>query len=120
MPNPLQHLLAGATPEATAFPQTSRYHGLAIRTSPGSDGTAHRHLTRRFVPPPENFELVQVHTIVQGDRLDNLAHAYHGDPEIFWLLCDANGAIRPDDLSATIGRQLRITLPEGIRGGTGA
>jgi hypothetical protein len=120
MPNPLQHLLVGASPEATAFPPNSRYHGLAIRTSVGPDGTAHRHVTRRFVPPPERFELVQLHTVVQGDRLDNLAHTYHGDPEAFWLLCDANGAIRPDHLTNTIGRQLRITLPEGIPGGTGA
>ena len=31
-------------------------------------------------------------------------------------LCDANGAMRPDELIATLGRRLRITLPEASRG----
>jgi hypothetical protein len=34
-----------------------------------------------------------------------------------WRLCDANGAMRPDELTETPGRRLRITLPEGIPGG---
>jgi hypothetical protein len=52
--------------------------------------------------------------VTQGDRLDNIAAKYLGDPEQFWRLCDANGAMRPDALTETIGRWLRITLPEGI------
>ena len=34
----------------------------------------------------------------QGDRLDLIAAKYLGDPLIFWLICDANGAIDPNDL----------------------
>ena len=52
----------------------------------------------------------------QGDRLDNLAARYLGDPEQFWRLCDANGAMRPDELTQTSARRLRITLPEGVPG----
>ena len=48
-------------------------------------------------------------------RLDNLTNLYLGDPEQFWQLCDANNAKHPDELE-TIGRQIRITLPEGIPG----
>lgn len=44
----------------------------------------------------------------------NLAARYIGDPEQYWRLCDANNAIRPDELIETVGRALRITLPEGI------
>jgi hypothetical protein len=33
--------------------------------------------------------------VVQGDRLDNLAARYFGDAELYWRLCDANGAVRP-------------------------
>ena len=40
---------------------------------------------------------------------------YLGDPEQFWRLCDANAALRPDELME-VGRWLRITLPEGIPG----
>lgn len=118
--NSIQQLLTAPGLEATSFPKNSRYHGIATRTTVGPDGTMHVHLKRRFVPPPENFELLQAHTVVQGDRLDNLAQTYVGDPELFWQLCDANGAMRPDDLTAALGRRLRITLPEAIPGGSGA
>jgi hypothetical protein len=71
---------------------------------------------RRFVPPPERFQLLQEYTVRQADRLDNIAAKYLGDPEQFWRLADANGALRPEDLLLTVGRKLRITLPEGITG----
>ena len=74
------------------------------------------YLRRRFVPPPERFALLQEHVVTQGDRLDNIAAHYLGDPEQFWRICDANRAMRPDELTETIGRRLRITLPEGIPG----
>ena len=43
-----------------------------------------------------------------------------GDPEAFWRIADANSALRPQDLTRTPGRRLRITLPEGIPGVPGA
>ena len=52
----------------------------------------------------------------EGERLDIIAAQHLGDPEQFWRLCDANGAMRPDELTETVGRRLRITLPEGIPG----
>jgi hypothetical protein len=54
--------------------------------------------------------------VTQGDRLDNVTARYLGDPEAFWRICDANNAMRPNELTETIGRRLRITLPEGIPG----
>ena len=39
-----------------------------------------------------------------------------GDAEQFWRICDANRAMRPDELTETTGRRLRITLPEDIPG----
>jgi len=48
--------------------------------------------------------------------LDNLAAKYLGDPEQFWRLCDANGAMRPDELVEVIGAVIKITLPQGITG----
>ena len=53
-------------------------------------------------------------------RLDNLAAEYLGDPEQFWRICDANGVLRPDELTDTIGRRIRITLPDGIPGAPNA
>ena len=80
------------------------------------DGTEIVYLRRRFLPPPDRFALLQEHVVTQGDRLDNITARYLGDPEQFWRICDANDAMNPPELTATIGRRLRITLPEGIPG----
>ena len=78
------------------------------------------YLRRRFIPPPEGFALLQEHTVTQGERLDNIAARYLDDPEQFWRICDANVAMCPEELAETIGRRIRITLPEGIPGSTNA
>jgi hypothetical protein len=111
------------TPETIAdlvpsnrFAPTSRYYGVVTVTLVTLDGKSVVYLRRRFVPPPERFELLQEHVVKEGDRLDNLGAIYVGDPEQFWRLCDANGAIRPDELTEETGRRLRVTLPEGIPG----
>jgi len=116
MNDPLQTLLQPVALKNTLFPPNSRYHGLDIVMLETADGRTLAYLRRRFVPPAERFALLQEHTVTQGDRLDNLAAQYIGDPELFWQLCDANNAIRPEELAETVGRKLRITLPEGIPG----
>jgi hypothetical protein len=59
---------------------------------------------------------VAQHTVKQGDRLDLLAATYLGDPLMFWLICDANGAVRPDQLIETAGAVVNITMPQGVPG----
>jgi hypothetical protein len=98
------------------FPPTSRYHGLETATLPGPDGRPIVHLRRRFLPPLDRFALLQLHTVVEGDRPDTLAAQYLGDPEQFWRLCDANNVLHPDELTMRPGRSVRVTLPEGIPG----
>ena len=120
MTDPLQAILQPATLKATLFPATSRYSGIDTAKLTLPDGTPVIYVKRRFVPPPERFAVLQEHTVTQGDRLDNLAFQFMGDPELFWRICDANGAIRPDELIEGIGRQLRITLPENIPGSPNA
>lgn len=100
--------------EQSPFPATSRYHGIETAKIQTPDGRKVAYLRRRFVPSPSLFSLLQEHTVTQGDRLDNIAAQYLGDPEQFWRIADANNAMRPDDLTAEIGRKLRITLPEGV------
>jgi len=98
------------------FPPTSRYFSVETTTLERGDGTVIVYLQRRFVPPPERFALLQEHVVKQHERLDNITAHYLDDPEQFWRVCDANRAMRPDELTETIGRRLRITLPEGIPG----
>lgn len=98
------------------FPATSRYYNFETATIETPDERTIIFLKRRFLPPPENFSLLQEYVVTQGDRLDNITARFLGDPEQFWRICDANRAMRPDQLTETIGRRLRITLPEGIPG----
>lgn len=100
---------------ATPFPPTSRYYGLPTKTLEAPGAKAFVYLSRRFVPPPERFAVLQSYTVTQGERLDNMTARFLGDPEAFWRLCDANAALRPEELEE-MGRTLRITLPEGVPG----
>jgi hypothetical protein len=93
----------------------SRYNAVPTTSLETSDGTTIVYLSRRFVPGPERFVAVGQHVVIAGDRLDTITARHVGDPELFWQVCDANRAMRPEELEA-IGRVLRITLPEGIPG----
>ncbi len=114
--DPVQALLAQTALKNNLFAPTSRYQGIDMETLSRPDGTTVIYLLRRFVPSPALFQLLQEHTVVQGERLDILSGKFLGDPELFWRIADANGAMRPEDLLAIIGRILRITLPQGITG----
>lgn len=104
--------------ENTAFPPTSRYHGIAVKTMERADGQQVAYLGRRFLPPIEQQQVLQEHTVVQGDRIDNLAAHYVGVGEKFWLIADANPVLDPQQLTAEVGRRIRIAAPEGIPGVT--
>ena len=122
MKSPLQALIQlGVVPPVT-FPTDSRYYGSSTLTYVTSTGETITYLARRIVPQPgaPNFSTVAQHTVRQGDRLDLIAAKYLGDPLIFWLICDANGAIDPHDLVATPGKILNITTPQGVPGGPDA
>jgi hypothetical protein len=102
------------------FPPNSRYATVPTAVYVGPDGKVIAYLTRRFLPDPSVFFVAGRHTVTQGERLDNIAAASFGDPELAWRLADANRAMRPEELTQTIGRVLNITLPAGIVGAFGA
>jgi hypothetical protein len=104
------------SPTGNRFPPTSRYFGVGTTQLTTADGRMVSYLRRRFVPPSDHFALLTEHQVIEGDRLDNITATYLGDPTQFWRLCDANDAQRPDELTETVGRRLRITLPEGVPG----
>jgi hypothetical protein len=113
--DPVEALLAQTSLKNSLFAANSRYFGIDTAVIQ-IGGRRVIYLQRRFVPAPARFELLQEHTVTQGERLDNLAAQYLGDPTLFWRLCDANNALRPEQLTEIAGRTLRITLPEGITG----
>ena len=118
MTDPLKAFMQANALTAPTFAPDSRYHGLETAHASRPDGEPVAYVRRRFLPPPEHFASLREHRVAVGDRLDNLAAKYLGDPQHYWRLCDGNGAMRPDELIDTVGRRLRITLPEGVPGGT--
>lgn len=98
------------------FPANSRYYNSDTATLETTDGETVVYLKRRFIPPADRFSLLQEHVVAQGDRLDNITARYYNDATQYWRICDANNAMRPEELTEEIGRRLRITLPEGIPG----
>ena len=113
--DPVQAMLAQTSLQTTLFAPTSRYYGIAMNTIV-EDGRPVIYVLRRFVPQPEQFQVLQTHTVIQGERLDNIAAQYLGDSTLFWRICDANRAMRPWTLTETVGRKLNITMPAGITG----
>jgi len=114
--NPVEALLGQISLQTTLFAPTSRYRGLGVATLTTPQGKPVVHLQRRFLPPSGSLRLLQEHAVAQGERLDVVAAQFLGDPELFWRLCDANDALRPEELTETPGRVLRITLPQGVSG----
>jgi hypothetical protein len=112
----LQDLLQPSQLRTNLFPPSSRYCGIDTKMMKIADGRVVIYLQRRVLPSPAKFALLQEHVVTEGERLDNVTARYLGDPEQFWRVADANGAMRPQDLTLTIGRRLRITLPEGMPG----
>jgi hypothetical protein len=119
---PLQALISLSALPSVTFPTDSRYYGSKTLQYTNPAGQAISYLARRYVPQPgpQNFATVARHVVKQGDRLDLIAAKYLGDPLIFWVICDANGAMQPADLVETPGSVLLITMPQGIPGGTSA
>jgi hypothetical protein len=118
--DPVQAFLQANGLTTPLYPSTSRYYGIASAQTTAPDGTVITYLKRRFVPPPEHFATLAERQVVSGDRVDNLAARYLGDPEQYWRLCDANGAMDPQALTEVVGSVVRITLPEGVPGGDDA
>lgn len=109
-------LQTGALPQTSYGPE-SRYYGLPPATYTTEDGRLIRYVSRRFVPQPQRYATLQLHTVAQGERVDVIAAQFLGDPLLYWRLCDANLALRPTDLEQ-IGRAIRITLAAGFPGTT--
>lgn len=99
------------------FEPTSRYAKLNVKTlsvpAPNSNDEPReiRYVERRFLPPLNESVPVIEHTVVEGDRLDNITAKYIGDPTQFWRVADANHQMHPEELTDEPGSRVIITLP---------
>jgi hypothetical protein len=114
--DPVQAFLQSSGLTSPAFAPTSRYYGIETAQFSQPDGRVNVYVRRRFLPQPERLSVLRTVNVAAGDRLDTLAAQLLGDPEQSWRLCDANRAMQPEALVATVGETLVVTLAEGVPG----
>lgn len=98
---------------ATLLTPASRYYNLPVKSRTRPDGRTVTFLARRFPLDPDRMRVIGEHRVTDSDRLDRLAASYLGDPTLFWLICDANLALDPDEVLAEPGMRVVIAIPEG-------
>lgn len=94
------------------FTFTSRYYNLETVMLTLPDGRVAAYKRRRFLPQGELMPRLTEVTVTEGDRLDLITARTLGDPEHFWRVADANNAMNPFDLTAEVGRVLRVPVPQ--------
>ena len=74
------------------FEPSSRYNDIETAKMTVTDSRGEPRVVsykrRRFVPSGATITTLAEHTVAQGDRLDNLAARFVGDPEQVWRICD--------------------------------
>ena len=95
------------------FEPTSRYYDIETIKMTVSEGEPRviSYKRRRIIPSGEMMTTLVEYTVTQGDRPDNLAARYVGDPEQFWRICDANNVLSPNELTEEVGFVIKVGLP---------
>jgi hypothetical protein len=87
------------------FARGSRYEKVADAVYETASGQLIPYKRLRILPFPP---AILVHTVTLGDRLDLISFRYFRDPQQFWRIADANGAMLPEELTSQPGRRLAI------------
>ncbi|MEZ4727620.1 MAG: hypothetical protein R3E79_10855 [Caldilineaceae bacterium] len=87
------------------FSKGSRYRKLPETVTTDARGRTLKSVPVRPLPVTSGLFL---HTVVAGDRLDNLAQSYYQQPAKWWRICDAN----PEFMSplALLGQEPLVTV----------
>lgn len=117
MDNALAALVKSGVGTGAPTNPNSRYYGFGVEQIALPNGTQVSYLSRRIIPQMSLYSQTQNYTVGLGDRLDNLAARYLGDPALYWMICEANAALDPDELTAEPGRVILIPLVSGIPAG---
>jgi hypothetical protein len=59
--------------------------------------------------PPPNDQLLGIHVLREGERIDHLAFRYLENPAGFWRICEMNGVM----LVEAISEKPQISIPAG-------
>jgi hypothetical protein len=92
------------------FFQGSRYEKVDTAQITDRAGQVIPYKKVRFIP---GTPAVLGHTLVQGERLDQISYSFYKDAQRFWRICDANYAMWPDDLVSQANVMILIPPSEG-------
>jgi nucleoid-associated protein YgaU len=85
--------------------QGSRYATTEVIAAQDGRGATRRALELRRIPSTPG---VLEHVVAEGERLDQLAQRFYGDPLKSWLILDAN----PEELNPSLllrpGRRIKV------------
>ncbi len=94
------------------FDPNSRYAAIETATHQMPEGRLVAYKRRRFLPRGGQLPVMSEFTVTEGDRLDNITARTLGDPQQYWRICDANNSMHPAELTAEVGRTLKIPVPQ--------
>lgn len=106
MTNSLEALLQQIGLKTSSFPPTSRYYGIGQAVIETPTGNSIVYLHRRIIPLAVHADTANEYTVLEGDRLDNIAAGFIGDAEQFWQIADYNNAIKPEELTDEPGEKI--------------
>ena len=92
------------------FFQGSRYEDVDTAQITDATGRVIPYIKVRFIPPTP---AVVGHSVIQGERLDQISNNYYKDAQRFWRICDANFALWPEDEVAVPNVTILIPPSEG-------
>lgn len=99
-----------------SYEPSSRYYGVdtaqLTRLDANGQPRTIAYSRRRLIPDYTDQPLLAEHRVAEGERLDAITARYVGDPQRFWMLCDANTVLSPSELEV-IGRIVRIAMARG-------
>jgi hypothetical protein len=109
--DPIQALIDAGVIPSTPFAPNSRYSGVRIGLhTPSGSEQPQPYVLRRFVLQRGAIPVVAEHVVHAGERPDTLAATELGDPELYWLLADANAVIDPFELTDTPGARVLVPV----------
>ncbi|HIK56589.1 MAG TPA: hypothetical protein IGS37_15680 [Synechococcales cyanobacterium M55_K2018_004] len=94
------------------FDERSRYFSIETAEYTTVDGRKITYKRRRFLPQGDRLPLLMQVTVTRNDRLDLITAQTLGDPERFWVVCDANNTMNPAELLTEPVQTLRVPVPQ--------
>lgn len=93
------------------FAPNSRYASLETLEFQVSGRTV-TYVTRRFVPPPGQLQVIARRQLVNGLRLDQIAFDAFNDATLYWRVADGSEALDPSATAGNSGAIVNITIED--------